>query len=85
MDIFLFILHMDTLHDRGILKFHKIFTKIVMLAQNWSTFYVITDIYITVTEFYLKLHRVECHGYSVIIIETRKSSCVNARGIPPTM
>ena len=46
MDFFLFILHIDTLHDREILKFHKIFTKIVTLAQNWSTFYVITDIYI---------------------------------------
>ena len=54
---FLFILHIDTLHDRGILKFHNIFTKIVTLAQNWSTFYVITDIYIYIYIYiYMYIH-----------------------------
>ena len=32
MDALKFILHIDTLHDRGILKFHNIFTKIITLA-----------------------------------------------------
>ena len=46
MDFLKFILHIDTLHDRGILKFHNIFTKIITLAQNWSTFYIYIYIYI---------------------------------------
>ena len=31
MDFLKFILHLDTLNDRGILKFHNIFTKIVYI------------------------------------------------------